>query len=175
MFATNLFGTARLTNAVLPGMRARQRGKIINIGSLAAWVGEPGEGFYAASKAALARYTEALHHEVWALGVDVSLVEPGAFATNVLNASSESAGSIPDYDPVRQNARRTLHTSMRRGKDPATVARLVLKIAQTRTPHLHYRVGAEARWLPALSTLLPQRLHHALLRRTFDLPRRPRH
>ncbi len=86
----------------------------------------------------------------------VSLVEPGAFATNVLNASSESAGSIPDHDP-------------------APVATLVLKIALARTPHLHYRVGTEARWLPAVSTLLPQRLHHALLRRAFDLPRRPRY
>ncbi|MGH3242236.1 MAG: SDR family oxidoreductase [Spirillospora sp.] len=70
----NFFGTVRVTHAVLPGMRARRQGRIINVGSLAAWVGEPGEAFYAASKAALARYTEALRHEVWHLGIHVTLV-----------------------------------------------------------------------------------------------------
>lgn len=63
VLATNLFGVARVINAVPPQMRGRRSGRIINVGSLAAWVGEPGEGFYAASKAALARYTEALRHE----------------------------------------------------------------------------------------------------------------
>ncbi|GAB3504725.1 SDR family oxidoreductase [Amycolatopsis cihanbeyliensis] len=81
VFEANFLGTVRVTNAVLPGMRAGRAGRIINVGSLAAWVGEPGEGFYAASKAALARYTEALRQEVWHLGIAVSLVEPGAFRT----------------------------------------------------------------------------------------------
>ncbi|WP_165974344.1 SDR family NAD(P)-dependent oxidoreductase [Nonomuraea deserti] len=55
VFDVNFFGTVRVTHAVLPGMRARRQGHVINVGSLAAWVGEPGEGLYAASKAALAR------------------------------------------------------------------------------------------------------------------------
>jgi NAD(P)-dependent dehydrogenase (short-subunit alcohol dehydrogenase family) len=64
VFETNFFGAVRMTNAVLPDMRDRRQGRIINVGSLAAWVGEPGEAFYAASKAALARYSEALRYEV---------------------------------------------------------------------------------------------------------------
>jgi short-subunit dehydrogenase len=61
-----------------------------------------GEAFYASSKHALAGYTEALRHEVWPLGIHVSLVEPGAFATNVLQAASTSAARLSDYDFLRQ-------------------------------------------------------------------------
>lgn len=83
VFETNFFGVVRMTNAVLPGMRSRREGRIINVGSLAAWVGELGEAFYSASKHALAGYSKALRHEVWPLGLHVSLVEPGAFMTNI--------------------------------------------------------------------------------------------
>ncbi|MQA95077.1 MAG: SDR family NAD(P)-dependent oxidoreductase [Streptosporangiales bacterium] len=123
VFATNLFGVARVTNPVLPGMRSRRRGRIINVGSLAAWVGEPGEAYYAASKAALARYTEALRHEVWPLGISVSLVEPGAFTTGVIQASPVAEPVFADYDGAREAARRTLQESLRRGDDPRTAPR----------------------------------------------------
>lgn len=62
---TNFFGIVRTTNAVLPGMRKRKLGRIINVGSLAAWAGETWEAFYSASKRALAGYTEALRYGVW--------------------------------------------------------------------------------------------------------------
>lgn len=79
VFETNFFGVARMTHAVLPGMRSRRQGRIINVGSLAAWVGEPGEAFYSASKHALAGYTESLRHEVWPLGIHVSPGRAGSF------------------------------------------------------------------------------------------------
>lgn len=169
IFAANLFGVVRVTNAVLPGMRGRRRGRIINIGSLAAWVGEPGEAFYAASKAALARYTEALRHEVWPLGISVSLVEPGAFTTGVLDASSAAEPVIADYDGAREAARRTLHQSLRRGDDPRKVAALILKIAHARSPRYRYGAGRDGRWVPHLKVLLPQHLTDRLLRRSFGL------
>lgn len=146
------------------------QGRIINIGSLAAWIGEPGEAFYAASKAALARYTEALRHEVWPLGILVSIVEPGAFATSVLDASSSAESAITDYDGAREAARRTLHDSLRRGGDPRTVASLVLTIARARSPRLRYGAGRDGRWIPHVKALLPQRLVEYLLRRSFNLP-----
>ncbi len=172
ILATNLFGAARMVNAVLPGMRARRRGRIITVGSLASWVGEPGEGFYAASKAAVARYTEALRHELWPLGIEVSLVEPGAFTTNVLEAASVSANRFADYDRYRETARRTLHESLRRGGDPHEVAALITRIANSRTPHGRYGVGRDARMVPYLRVLLPQRIFDHLLRRAFGLHRR---
>jgi NAD(P)-dependent dehydrogenase (short-subunit alcohol dehydrogenase family) len=172
VFDVNFFGAVRVNNAVLPGMRSRGEGRIINIGSLAAWVGEPGEGFYAASKAALARYTEALRHEVRHCGIDVCLVEPGAFRTNVLQASSTTETTIADYDGLRERARRTLRESLRNGDDPTAAASLIYKIAQARSPLPRYGVGREARWTPPLRVLLPQRLFDYLVRRGYGLPRR---
>ncbi|HET8654627.1 MAG TPA: SDR family NAD(P)-dependent oxidoreductase [Longimicrobiaceae bacterium] len=173
VFETNFFGVVRLTDALLPEMRTRQCGRIINVGSAAAWVGEPGEAFYSASKRALAGYTEALRHEVWPLGIEVSLVEPGAFRTNVIEAASSSEGTIPDYDAVREAARRTLRESLRGGGDPSAVASLIVDVARTTSPRLRYAVGSEARWLPYLRVLLPQRAFDRLLRRGFGLSRSP--
>lgn len=171
VFAANLFGVVRVTNAVLPGMRGRRRGRVINVGSLAAWVGEPGEGFYSASKAALARYTEALRHEVWPLGISVSLVEPGAFTTGVLDASSAAEPAIADYDGTREAARRTLHESLRRGDDPRKVGALIVRIACARSPRYRYGAGRDGRWVPLLKVLMPQRVFDRLLRRSFGLTR----
>ncbi|GET23968.1 SDR family NAD(P)-dependent oxidoreductase [Prolixibacter sp. NT017] len=169
VFETNFFGVVRVTNAILPFMRKHRNGRIINIGSLAAWVGEPGEAFYSASKHALSGYTEALRHEVWPFGIDVSLVEPAAFKTNVINAASISKETNPEYNAVRSAARQTLQDSMGKGGDPMKVARLILKIARTRSPRFRYGVGAGARWIPYLRILLPQRTFDKLLRRGFGL------
>lgn len=174
IFETNFFGTIRVINAVLPRMRACRYGRIINVGSLAGRIGEPGEGIYAASKAALARYTEALRHEVWHLGIRVSLVEPGAFAsTNVLNTSDEEHGDrIADYDGPREAVRRTLHRAFDRGGDPRDVAVLIEAISRAGRPRARYAVGREARLVPLLTSLLPQRLTDYLLRRAYRLPNR---
>lgn len=171
-FETNFFGAVRVTNAVLPGMRERGAGRVINIGSLAAWIGEPGEGFYAASKAALARYSEALGYEVDSLGVSVVLVEPGAFVTPVVEAASESERTIDDYDTIREAARRTLRRGLERGRDPHEVARLVRRIARARRPRSRYGAGRGGRTIPLMRVLLPRRWFDRLLRRAYSLPRR---
>ncbi len=170
VFETNFFGTVRVINAVLPGMRRRRTGRIINVGSLAAWVGEPGEAFYAASKAALARYTEALHHEVWPLGLTVSLVEPGAFATDVVEVASRSDATIADYNGLRESASDTLRRGLRRGGDPRDLASLIVRIAQAQSPKARYGAGLDGRWLPSFKVLSPQRLFDYLLRRGYGLP-----
>ena len=167
---TNFFGVARMVNAVLPGMRERRRGRIINVGSAAAWIGEPGEAFYSASKHALAGYSEALRHEVRSLGIRVSLVEAGAFKTSVLDAASSSHATIADYNVLRAAASRTLHESLRAGGDPRKVAQVIVKVARDRSPRLRYGVGAEAHWLPYVRVLVPQRVLDRLLRRGFGLP-----
>jgi len=170
VFGVNLFGTARVIDAVLPGMRERRSGRIINVGSLAAWLGEPGEGIYAASKAALARYTEALRHEVWHCGIRVSLVEPGAFATGVMAAASVSRAAIADYDGIRESARRTMQEALRKGGGPERLADLIVAAARSRQPRARYGAGREARWVPAATVLLPRRLLDRLVRRGFGLP-----
>ncbi|GAA4423221.1 oxidoreductase [Georgenia halophila] len=181
VFETNFFGPIRVTDAVLPQMRRRRSGRVINVGSLAAWIGEPGETMYAASKAALARYSEALRHEVWHLGISVSLVEPGAFTTGVLGAASghddhaghaDHTGHISDYDGPRELARRTLEKSLRHGGDPNDVADLIAAVARTGQPRSRYGVGREARRIPIVKAAVPQRLTDYLLRRAYQLPGR---
>lgn len=171
VFETNFFGVVRMTNAVLPQMRARRRGRIINIGSLAAWVGEPAEAFYSASKRALAGYTEALRHEVWSLGIHVSLVEPGAFQTDIIQTDTTVEAGISDYDAVRHAAVKTLSSSLAGGRDPRKAAQVILTVARHRSPRLRYGAGGEALWLPWLRVLLPQRAFDYILRRGFGLPK----
>jgi NAD(P)-dependent dehydrogenase (short-subunit alcohol dehydrogenase family) len=174
VFETNFFGVVRMVNAVLPSMRRRRQGCIINIGSLAAWVGEPNEAFYSASKHALAGYTEALHHEVWPFGVRVCLVEPAAFRTGIVEAASVTSGSIADYDPARQSVADVLRTSLRRGSDPRQMSRLLLRIVNSRSPRFRYPAGREAHWLPYLKLLLPQRLFDYILHRAYRLRKETR-
>jgi NAD(P)-dependent dehydrogenase (short-subunit alcohol dehydrogenase family) len=168
---TNFFGAVRVTRAVLPGMREHRQGRILNVGSLAAWVGEPGEGFYAASKAALARYTESLRHEVWHLGIQVALVEPGAFTTGVLGSATTTPNtSIPDYDGPREAARQTLHQALQEGGNPSKAAERICAVARLPALRGRYGTGRGTIAVPLLKTLLPQRSFDALLRRGYRLP-----
>lgn len=169
IFETNFFGVVRMTNAVLPAMRKRRAGRIINVGSLSAWVGEPGEAFYAASKKALSGYTEVLRHEVWTLGIRVSLVEPGPFRTDLGQRLLSTENTITDYAAVRESVRKTLERTLNEGDEPEKAAQMILKIALSSAPRFRYGVGSGAAWLPYLRTLIPQRLFDYLVRRGFGL------
>ena len=169
IFETNFFGVVRMIDAVLPGMRERRAGRIINVGSLSAWVGEPGEAFYAESKKALSGYTEALRYETWPLGIHVSLVEPGSFSTNLTETLRATDSAINDYEAVRESIRKTLERALTEGGDPKRAAQVILKIAQSTAPRFRYGVGSGAAWLPHLRTLLPQQLFDYLVRRGFGL------
>ena len=169
VFETNFFGVIRMINAVLPHMRSRKQGRIINISSLAAWIGEPGDSFYSASKHALTGYTEALRHEVWHLNIHVSLIEPGEFQTNVLPSQNVHENLIADYDISRQAVYKTFQKALQKGDDAGKAARLILKVACARNPHLRYGVGRGANWIPYAKVLLPQRLFDYLIRKGFGL------
>src|SRR4029077_16252544 len=84
-FDTNVFGTVRVIQAVLPRMRERQAGTIVNLSSIAGIVSRPFGGFYAASKHAVEAITEALHYEVSPFGIRVLLIEPGQYGTRLLD------------------------------------------------------------------------------------------
>jgi short-subunit dehydrogenase len=158
-----------MTDAVLPGMRKRRAGRIINVGSLSAWVGEPGEAFYAASKKALFCYAEALRHEVRPFGVEVSLVEPGPFRTDLAKTLLPTKNRISDYGEIRRSIQKTLERALDEGEDPERAAKVIVKVARSRAPRFRYGVGRGAVWLPYLRTLLPQQLFDYLVRRGFGL------
>src|SRR5438128_5751526 len=105
---TDFFGPVRMTKAVLPTMRKQGAGQIVNISSLAAVLPVPFEGYYAAAKAALLAWSEALRHEIKTFVIKVSVIEPGFFKTNLGHTRRVAKYTIRDYDELRQRATRTL-------------------------------------------------------------------
>ena len=190
LFETNFFGVTRMTHAVLPSMRSRRSGRIINISSLAGLLPVPGQALYSASKFAVEGYSEALRQELMPYGITVSLVEPGFFSTNIQHFSAVSTHSgtssgtssevspkkdetkreLADYDGLRPALRSFTEESFKRAGDPRKVARLIAEIARTESPRLRYRVGDDTRWSPLLKRLLPDPMYEIGARKTFGLP-----
>ncbi len=98
LFDTHFFGAVRTIKAVLPGMRARRTGTIVNISSIGARISPPGSGYYSAVKAAVEALTFSLRKEVAPLGITAMIVEPGAFRTDFAGRSlTQAAAPLPDY------------------------------------------------------------------------------
>lgn len=128
LFATNVFGAVDLIKKVLPGMRARRRGAIVNVSSVAVRDAQPGSGYYAASKIALVGLSDALRKEVGPLGVQVLVVEPGAFRTDFAGRSlKQSALAIDDYAATAGRRRKeNLPAMANQPGDPARAARAIM-------------------------------------------------
>lgn len=142
-FETNVFGVANMIRAVLPGMRARRHGCIVNIASVGGIVGFPGSGYYAATKFAVEGLSESLAQEVEPLGIRVLLVEPGPFRTDWAGRSlRQSPKFISDYDATSGRRRRetAAHSGTQPG-DPALAAEAVIKALQSPTPPRHLVLG----------------------------------
>ena len=146
MFETNFYGLVALTQAVLPSMRARRRGFIVNISSVGGLVAHPGSGFYAASKFAVEAVSEALSKEVAPLGIRVLLVEPGPFRTRFLDNSQGAAGvGIADYAETVGVRRAAVNAG--RGKqpgDPVRGAAAIIAAVESPSPPLRLVLGAQA-------------------------------
>jgi NAD(P)-dependent dehydrogenase (short-subunit alcohol dehydrogenase family) len=130
LFATNVFGPLTLIKAVLPGMRSRRSGDIVNVTSIAARLALPGSSFYSATKFAMEGLSDALRREVEPLGVRVLIVEPGAFRTEFAGRSLQgTTTAIADYaqtvGPRRKENDKTGGTQ--RG-DPARAARVLVEV-----------------------------------------------
>jgi len=169
-FDTNFFGAVRMTRAVLPSMRERRRGCIVNIGSLAGTFPVPFEGYYAAAKAALRTYTQALRLEVARFNIHVSIVEPGFFKTNIGAARKVAAKPLDAYASARERVDRRLEEHMEKGADPRKVAKRILGIVEDPKPRLRYPVGKERRYL-VLAKITPAAQFEAGLRRHWKLDR----
>ncbi|MFN8627871.1 MAG: oxidoreductase [Candidatus Binatia bacterium] len=145
MFDTNFFGVMRMVKAVLPGMRKRGRGHIVNISSMTGLVANPAAGYYASSKFALEALTEALSKEVHPLGIRVTAIEPGAFRTDWSGRSmKESRLAIAAYANTA-GARRVLIRAAdgRQAGDPARAAAAVLMVVESAQPPLHLLLGRD--------------------------------
>ncbi|TYS67114.1 SDR family oxidoreductase [Sutcliffiella horikoshii] len=157
---TNLLGVMRVTNHVLPMMRKKGNGRIINISSISGLIGFPGLSPYVSSKYALEGYSESLRLEVKKFGIDVVLVEPGSFQTNIWSSgthmSSKAGNSDSPYLELFTGMNNRLQKDREKYGDPVEVANLVLKIADMKkTPTLRYTVGKGVRLSLLAKRLLP--------------------
>jgi NAD(P)-dependent dehydrogenase (short-subunit alcohol dehydrogenase family) len=146
MFDVNVFGLTAMIQAVLPGMRQRRSGCIVNLASLAGLRGMPALGQYNATKFAVEGLSEALRQEVVPLGVRVMVVEPSGFRTDWAGRSAnESLHQIDDYMATAGNVRRALRAvSGKQAGDPVRAAQaIILAVASGRPPH-HLLLGNDA-------------------------------
>jgi NAD(P)-dependent dehydrogenase (short-subunit alcohol dehydrogenase family) len=144
LFETNVFGLAALIRAVLPGMRARRHGHIVNISSVAGFIGFPGSGYYAATKHAVEGLSDALAKEVGPLGIHVLCVEPGPFRTDFAGRSlRQTLSRFPDYEGTVNKRLRTLASrSGAQPGDPVRAAVAIIEAVQAPRPPRHLVLGA---------------------------------
>ncbi len=166
-FETNYFGVLRMTSAVLPGMRARRRGHIITVSSLAGLVPVPYWGQYNASKFAVEGLMETLRHEVRPFGIQVALVEPGNIKTPFY-ARPQAAG-MDAYAGSRGRAFAAMAKFERNAPGPEIVAAKVAAIADNSHPALRNKVTKEATQFTLLRRLLPPGAFESGMRRAFKL------
>ncbi|MDX7951085.1 oxidoreductase [Lichenihabitans sp. Uapishka_5] len=142
-FEANVFGLFALTRAVLPGMRARRRGHIINITSVAGFVGFPGSGYYAASKHAVEGWSDALAAEGAPLGIKVTCVEPGPFRTDWAGRSlKQTPNRIADYaETAGSRLKMTADISGKQAGDPVRAGEAMIALVDNPNPPRHLVLG----------------------------------
>ena len=146
LFATNFFGPVAMIKAVLPGMRARRSGAIVNVSSIGARRTPEGSGYYAAAKAALEGMSGSLRKELAPLGISVTAVEPGAFRTDFSGRSlGQSAMVIDDYADTAGRRRKehdTVHGTQK--GDPAKAAQALIAAVESSDPPALLLLGRDA-------------------------------
>jgi NAD(P)-dependent dehydrogenase (short-subunit alcohol dehydrogenase family) len=145
-FDVNVFGAVAMMKAVIPGMRKRRRGHIVNITSMGGFITMPGITYYCGSKFALEGISEALGKEVRALGIFVTAVAPGSFRTDWAGRSMiRTPRSIPDYDPLFDPIRQAREEkSGKQLGDPVKAARAMLSEIGSDNPPAHLLLGSDA-------------------------------
>ncbi len=167
-FDTNLFGTIRMINAILPTMRQQRNGHIITVSSIVGLTAVPYAGLYASSKFALEGLHEALRSEIAQFNIHVSLVEPGTFKTNL--TGRPPANPLNEYHAARQSVLGFLRNAVQNGDDPIAVAHAIANIANAPRPRLHTTVGRSAKILSILKRILPEPAFERVRSRVFHIP-----
>jgi len=146
LFETHVFGVVALLKAILPGMRARRSGAIVNISTIGVQIQPAGSGYYAASKAALEGVSGALHDELKPLGISVTVVEPGAFRTDFAGRSlTQSTTVIDDYADTAGKRRKEHGTGHgTQPGDPAKAARAIITAVESDDPPAFLLLGTDA-------------------------------
>jgi NAD(P)-dependent dehydrogenase (short-subunit alcohol dehydrogenase family) len=170
-FETNFFGPIEVMKAALPQMRSQKQGLIINITSIAGYMGLPYRSVYSASKGALELITEALRMEVKSFGIQITNVAPGDFATNIASGRFHAPiinGSA--YEIPYANTLKMMDQHVNSGSNPLEIAKAVYEIIQNPSPKIHYKVGVFMQQLSiVLKRLLPDKVYEKMLMNHFKL------
>ncbi|WP_299526053.1 SDR family oxidoreductase [uncultured Lutibacter sp.] len=171
VFDTNFFGAINVMKAVLPQMRSQKSGLIINVTSIAGYMGLPFRGIYSATKGALEIVTEAIRMEVKSFGIEVTNVAPGDFATNI--ASGRYHTPVFENSPYKENYQSNLNlmdTHVDSGSDPIEMAKAIYKIINTSKPKIHYKVGDfMQKFSIVLKKILPDTVYEKMLMNHYKL------
>ena len=179
-FETNVFGSVRMCQLVLPGMREQGFGRIINLSSMGGKLTFPGAGFYHATKYAVEAISDALRFEVRGFGVEVVVIEPGVIRTGfgqtaVDSMGEDGAGTGPyaGFEAAVAKVTRENYEKgplARLGGNPETVAETIQRAISAARPRSRYAVTPSAHLLIWLHRLLPDRIWDALLRFYYPQP-----
>lgn len=170
-FDTNLFGPIALMKAVLPAMRSQKSGLIINVTSIAGYMGLPFRSIYSASKGALELITESIRMETKAFGIQITNVAPGDFATDIASRRFHAPvqkGSA--YEQVYQAQLDMVNEHVNSGSDPIDMAVAIAKIIESPKPKVHYKVGAfMQKFSIVLKRILPDTVYEKILMNHYKL------
>lgn len=170
LFDVNFYGVLRVTNAVLPTMRAQRKGRIINIGSLLGLIPAPYNAIYSASKHAIEGYTESLDHELRAFGIRAVVVEPAYTNTAFEDNKTQPDQPLAIYDRVRGLTERMMKDAVHKGDAPEIVAETVVQAVKAATPKRRYPAGKMARKTRMLRSFVPEDAFDKALRKQAGLP-----
>ena len=182
-FETNVFGLIRMSQLVLPGMRRRRSGTIVNIGSMGGKLTFPGGGIYHATKHAVEAISDALRFEVAGQGVDVVLIEPGLIKTQFgetavgsIHGATSGGGPYAEFNQAvaRQTADAYEGPLAKLGGGPETVAKAIEKALTSTRPRSRYPVTPSAWLIMAQRRLMPDRAWDAFLKTQFPVPGKSR-
>ena len=166
---TNFWGAVRLTDQVLPGMRERGSGRIINVTSVLGFMPVPFHAYYVASKHALEGYSEVLALEVRPFGVFVTAIEPSWVRSRFFEHRQEAKKSLDAYKRERDLVSPQMRERTEHGRHPDVVARVIYKAIISANPAVRYTVDLGAGALKVARSFLPSSLFDRLLRRSFGL------
>ncbi len=166
-FETNVFGAISVTQAVLPIMRKQRSGKIINMSSISGRIGFPGLSPYIASKYALEGWSESLRLELKPFGIDVVIVEPGSYKTNIWTSGKHISEKSLKEDSPYFDMMKKLEQHIERGAtqfgNPDEIASLVVTLALKKKTGLRYMIGKGVRLSVFIKNIVPWRVWEKIL------------
>ncbi len=171
-FDVNVFGLARVTKAVLPHMRNKKSGTVINLSSVVGKISSPMIGWYGASKHAVEALSDALRAEVKGFGIKVAIIEPGAMVTEFLDVALKQIQTVEHPQEYKLNVSNFIEAFKKnyiKAPGPEPVVNAILKATNSNNPKTRYKVGSDSKMAIMLHSLLSDKAMDNVMRMMFNL------